>query len=52
MNEAVEEFSVIQRLIGIIGLPCKTFGFFKEKIDWIFPLLKHPLIWQKGAPLW
>ena len=38
-NESVEGLSMIQRLIGIIISPNKTFSQIKEKPDWIIPLL-------------
>ena len=38
-NESVEGLSMIQRLIGIIISPNKTFSYIKEKPDWIIPLL-------------
>ena len=38
-NESVEGLSIIQRLIGILISPGKTFSQIKEKPDWIIPLL-------------
>lgn len=38
-NGGVEELSLIQRLIGIIVSPGKTFRYIKNKPDWIIPLL-------------
>jgi len=38
-NGSVEELNLIQRLIGIIISPGKTFSQIKEKPDWIIPLL-------------
>jgi len=34
-----EELSLIQRLIGIVISPSKTFRYIKEKPDWIIPML-------------
>ncbi len=38
-DRSTEELSLIQRLIGIVISPSKTFSYIKEKPDWIFPLL-------------
>ena len=38
-EEGIEELSLMQRLIGIIISPGKTFGYIKEKPDWIYPLV-------------
>lgn len=38
-NSSTKELSLIQRLIGIVISPGKTFSYIKEKPDWIFPLL-------------
>jgi len=38
-DSGTEELSLIQRLIGIVISPSKTFSYIKEKPDWIFPLL-------------
>ena len=50
INKEVVELSPIQRFIGVIVSPSKTFEFIKANPDRIFPMPKHPLVIAKEIP--